>query len=158
MRFLPPWRLIAAFAIGIVLMLGFRAYQDSGPSVIINSVVVADDTVESGTSGDTISFVVDLERERMCPATVSRFVWHWADWRGQKLKDFHSIDNPPLSPMPGEGEQKYMITLHIQGGFPPGPWFERTVTQPSCSLISWPRFRSNRPQIEDRPIKIEALK
>ena len=152
----PWWKYATAAFIGIGASVGFRAYQDSGPSVIVDSLIEADDVVRAGPEGDTISFVIKLDRQFSCPSMVSRYVWHWIDWKDHQIRDFHSIDNPPLSPMPGKGEHEFMLTLRVQGSLPPGPWFERTVTMPECSLFPWwTTAGRNTPRVEDRPIRVE---
>ena len=95
-----------------------------------------------------------LDRVRNCPVQVSRFLWHWVDYEGRRIKDFRGIDNPPLSPVPGKGVQDYMITLRVPDDLPAGQWFERTVTVTQCPLLG-PLF-SGPPHVSpDRPITIK---
>ena len=76
-------------------------YVNTQPPVVIDSVETADDEVRPGTTDDTISFVVKVDRQRTCPVQVGRYLWHWVEYGDRKVKDFRAIDNPPIGPMPG---------------------------------------------------------
>ncbi len=132
--------------------LSILYYVSTQPPVIVDAVETSDALVQHG-SDDTISFVVRLDRVRSCPVQVSRFLWRWVDYEGQRIMDFRGIDNPPLSPMPGKGVQDYMITLRVPGDLPAGQWFERTVTITQCPLLG-PLFAEPPHVSPDRPITI----
>jgi hypothetical protein len=142
---------LASATVGLFAGVGTMVWVNSGPSVVIESVDETDAIVSPGD--DTISFVVSGERSKSCPIQVSRYLWRNVNYRGRPVKEFRAIDNPPLTPVPGKGHFQYMLTLTIPKGFPPGQWYERTITMEHCGWLT--EIQPPR-QSPDRPVTIEA--
>ena len=148
---------LIGLAFGAVGGLSVIYYVNTQPPVVVDSLDVADGVIQDSAADDTISFVAHLDRHRSCPVQVSRFLWRWVLFRGERIKEFRGIENPPLNPMPGQGPQSYMITLRVPEGLPPGQWFERTVTLTQCPVFG--SLFSEPPHVSpDRPITIKDAK
>lgn len=152
---LAQWRRhTLAGVVGVVLgsVVGFSSilWGNRADSVVFTNVYELDGTA---TRQGRIDIVLNINRTRVCPAEVSRWLWTWVDNHGIRTRQFFPLpgSSGALS-SPGAG-QHIIVSLPLPSGIWPGEWYYFSRTVEHCSFFPW-LFQARMTESPQVPIQV----
>ena len=121
------WVLVGMGATWVIINLS------AGPGVVITKEEEAEGPQFSDAS--TLDLVLHVNRSRACPSQTQRWIWRWADYRGERVQQVMAL---PSTTNPFLADSKVLVLTLPASGVPEpetGKWFFRSVTTEQCGFL-----------------------